>query len=153
VTSTGKSPTLTDDEVALLQERQMATIATVMSDGSPQATPVWVDTDGEAIIFNTVKGHVKHRNLLRDPRVAVSVYDATNPFRTLIARGVCELIEEGAEAHIDQLAKKYLDLDEYPNRRPGQERIIGRVTLTSKFDLFAAVSTQEWDNLEEGSTA
>jgi PPOX class probable F420-dependent enzyme len=140
---------LSPDEIALLKEPQMAHVATVMPDGSPQVTPMWVDTDGESVIVNTVVGHVKHKNMLRDPRVAVSVTDRNNPFRALILRGVAELVEEGAEDHIDMLSQKYLGIASYPNRRPGYPRIMARITITSKFDLSAALSQQEWDRLPE----
>ncbi|MGD0833752.1 MAG: PPOX class F420-dependent oxidoreductase [Candidatus Dormibacteria bacterium] len=120
-------PRLSDDQVALLREKVIAHVATTMPDGSPQVTPVWVDTDGEAVIFNTAKGRVKYRNLVRDPRVAISVTDKQNDYRGVVVRGRAELIDEGADAHIDKLAKKYRDLDTYPNRQPGEQRVIVRV--------------------------
>jgi PPOX class probable F420-dependent enzyme len=120
--------TLTEDQVALLQLPVLAHVATVMADGSPQVTPVWVDTDGGAVIFNTAKGRVKYRNIEREPRVAISVVDRDDPYRTVVIRGKAELIDEGADAHIDKLAKKYLGADTYPFRRPDEERVIVRVT-------------------------
>ncbi|HXZ99320.1 MAG TPA: PPOX class F420-dependent oxidoreductase [Candidatus Binatia bacterium] len=124
---------LTDDELALLREKNLAHLATVMPDGSPQVTPVWVDTDGEAILVNTAKGRVKLRNLVRDPRVAVSITDKGDDYRTVVVRGRAELIEEGAEAHIDALARKYLGKDRYPWRQPGMERIIVRIVPETIF--------------------
>lgn len=118
---------LSEQDVALLNEPQIANVATVMADGSPQVTPVWVDTDGEAVLFNTAKGRVKHRNLLRDPRVAVSVVDKDDPMRLVVVRGTAEFIDEGADAHIDKLAKKYLDADSYPFRTAEEQRVIVRV--------------------------
>jgi PPOX class probable F420-dependent enzyme len=118
---------LSEQDVALLNEPQIANVATVMADGSPQVTPVWVDTDGEAVLFNTAKGRVKHRNLLRDPRVAVSVVDKNDPMRLVVVRGTAEFIDEGADAHIDKLAKKYLDADSYPFRTAEEQRVIVRV--------------------------
>jgi PPOX class probable F420-dependent enzyme len=138
---------LTEDDVALLREAQLAHVASTMPDGAPQVTPVWVDTDGQAILVNVVQGMQKHKHLLRDPRVAVSVADRENPFRVLIVRGKAELVEEGAEEHIDALAKKYLGVETYPNRRPGQRRIIARIAVTSRFDLSKAVSDEEWQRL------
>ena len=118
---------LSDDDVALLNEKQLAHVATVMPDGTPQVTPVWIDTDGEAVLFNTAKGRVKHRNLEQNPQVFISVADRTNDYRTLLVRGRAEFIEEGADAHIDKLAKKYLDADSYPFRKADEQRIIVRV--------------------------
>ena len=88
-------PQLTDDQIALLRERTLAHVATVMPDGSPQVTPVWVDTDGEAVLFNTAVGRVKQRNLSRDPRVAISLADRNDDHRTVVIRGRAEITEEG----------------------------------------------------------
>jgi PPOX class probable F420-dependent enzyme len=119
--------TLTEDQVALLREKVLAHVATVMPDGSPHVTPVWVDTDGEAVLFNTAKGRLKYRNLSRDPRVAISLSAKDNDYRTVVMRGRAEFIEEGADAHIDRLAKKYTGADSYPNRQPGEVRVTVRV--------------------------
>lgn len=105
----------------------LAHIATAMPDGSPHVTPVWVDTDGEAVLMNTAKGRVKHRNLERDPRVAVSVNAPDDFYRTLIFRGPAQLIDEGADALIDRLAKKYIGQERYPFRQPGEVRVTIRV--------------------------
>ncbi|MGD1054407.1 MAG: PPOX class F420-dependent oxidoreductase [Candidatus Dormibacteria bacterium] len=120
-------PTLTDDQVALLRERVLAHVATVMPDGAPHVTPVWVDTDGEAVLFNTAKGRLKYRNLSRDPRIAISLSAKDDDYRTLVVRGRTEFVEEGADAHIDRLAKKYLGVDSYPHRQPGEVRVTVRV--------------------------
>ena len=117
---------LTADQVALLRESHLAYVATVNRDGSPQVTPVWVDTDGEAIIFNTARGRLKWRNLERDPRAAVTVVDVSDPEgRVLIARGRAELIEDGALEHMDTLSHKYDGKPWAPV--PGQTRVIVRV--------------------------
>ena len=118
---------LTEEQVELLRRPVIAHVATVMDDGSPQSTPVWIDTDGEAVLFNTAKGRVKTRNLERRPVVAISVVSDENPYDMLEVRGTAELIDEGADAHIDALAKKYLGKDTYPFRQPGEERVIVRV--------------------------
>jgi PPOX class probable F420-dependent enzyme len=124
----GKTPVhLSDDQVALLREKVLAHVATTMPDGSPHVTPVWVDSDGEAVVFNTAKGRIKHRNLVRDPRIAISVTDKQNDYRTVVIRGRAEFVDEGADANIDKMAKKYLDADSYPNRREGEQRVIVRV--------------------------
>jgi PPOX class probable F420-dependent enzyme len=119
---------LSPQEVELLNEAQIANVATVMADGTPQVTPVWIDTDGEHVLFNTAKGRVKHRNLVRNPKVAISVVDRNDPYRLVVLRGTAEFIEEGADAHIDKLAKKYLDADTYPWRKEEEQRVIVKVT-------------------------
>ncbi|SCL37414.1 PPOX class probable F420-dependent enzyme [Micromonospora pallida] len=123
---------LTADDIALLNEPQLAHVATIDADGTPHVTPVWVDTDGEHVIFNTAKGRVKHRNLERNPAVAISVSDRANDYRTLWIKGTVELVTEGADEHIDKMTKKYLGQDTYPFRKPGEERVIVRVTPTQR---------------------
>ena len=125
----GPTPRLTDDQVALLHEKVLAHVATVSPDGSPQVTPVWVDTDGEAVIFNTAKGRIKHRNLVRDPRVAISVADPHDLYRIVVMKGRAEMIDEGAVEHISRLSRKYTGADY--NLPPGQERVIVRVVPRS----------------------
>jgi len=122
---------LSDDVLALLRKPLMAHVATVMPDGTPQSTPVWIDTDGTDVLFNTAKGRVKHRNLLQNPAVAISFVDDENQYRMIEIRGQAELIEAGADDHIDAMAKKYLGQDSYPFRKPGEERIIVRIHPTA----------------------
>lgn len=99
----------------LLDGANFATLATVMPDGSPQATTMWVDRDGDHIRFNTARGRVKPRNLDRDPRVAVAIFNAEDPYEAYAIQGrVVETREDGAREHIDLLASKYLGLEEYP---------------------------------------
>ncbi len=122
-----KSDKLSPGAVKLLQEKQIAQLATVMRDGSPQVTPVWIDVepDGSHILINSAEGRIKTRNTAREPRVAVSVVDAQNPYRYVIVRGrIVERTHEGADAHIDALAKKYTGSDTYPNHRPDEQRVI-----------------------------
>lgn len=112
----------------LFETKALASLATIMPDGRPQVTPVWVDFDGEAVIVNTAAGRVKDRNLQRDGRATLAVIDPKNPYRYLEVRGkVIERTHEGADAHIDRMAKKYLGVDTYPNRRPGEIRVIYRI--------------------------
>jgi PPOX class probable F420-dependent enzyme len=121
-----KADKLSPGAVTLLEEPQIAQFATVMKDGSPQVTPVWIDVepDGSAIYINTAEGRVKENNTERDPRVAVSVVDKANPYRYAIVRGeVVERRHEGADAHIDKLAKKYLNADTYPMRNAAEQRV------------------------------
>jgi PPOX class probable F420-dependent enzyme len=113
----------------LLTRPNFAYLATIMPDGSPQVTPVWCDLDEAGhVLVNTARGRQKERNVRRDPRVALAVADSANPYRYLQIRGrVVELTETGADAHIDRLAKKYLNVEIYPYRRPGEVRVILRI--------------------------
>jgi PPOX class probable F420-dependent enzyme len=110
------------DKVAFAQ------LATLNPDGSPQVTPVWVDFDGTHILVNTAKGRVKTKNLSREPRVALSISDPENPYRYLGVQGrVTEMTEQGADAHIDKMAKKYMGKDKYPFRAPGEVRVLVKI--------------------------
>ena len=112
----------------LLSRPVIASVATLSPDGSPQITPVWVDVDGNNVVFNTAKGRVKARNLERDHRLAVSVIDPKDPYNVVAFRGsVVDVTTEGADQHIDALAKKYLGVDSYPMRTEGEVRL--RVTV------------------------
>lgn len=109
----------------LFQKRAFAHLATLMPDGQPQVTPVWLDFDGNHIRINSARGRVKDRNMRRDPRVTLTLQDPDYPYRYLEVRGrVIDIAEDGADAHIDSLAKKSLGVDTYPNRRPGQSSVI-----------------------------
>jgi PPOX class probable F420-dependent enzyme len=108
----------------ILDKKTFAHLATLMPDGSPQVTPVWVEYEGHRIVVNTAESRVKPRNVRNDPRVAVSATDPDNPYEAVIVRGrVDELTHEGADEHIDSLARKYLDRDRYPFRRSGEQRV------------------------------
>ena len=112
----------------LFSKAAFAQLATLMPDGSPQVTPVWCDFDGTNVRVNSAKGRVKDKNMRRDKKVALSVQDPENPYRYLAMRGeVVEVTEEGADAHIDSLAKKYLGKDKYPFRGPGEVRVIYKI--------------------------
>jgi PPOX class probable F420-dependent enzyme len=115
--------TLTRAARALLNRPLIANVATVDSGGKPQLTPVWIDVEGDQVVFNTARGRAKQSNLEHNPNVAVSVVDPDDPYNVVVVRGTAEGTEVGADAHIDALAKKYLDLDAYPMRRPGEVRI------------------------------
>ena len=112
----------------LFTKRAFAHLATLMPDGTPQVTPVWCDADGPYIRINSAKGRVKDKNMRRSKKVALSIQDPDNPYRYLEVRGeVVEITEAGADAHIDALAKKYLDKDKYPFRQPGEVRVIYKI--------------------------
>jgi PPOX class probable F420-dependent enzyme len=109
----------------LFEKKALAHLATLMPDGSPQSTPVWVDAHDGFVRVNSAKGRLKDRNMRRDARVALSIHDPDNPYRYLEVRGkVVSITETGADAHIDSLAKKYMGLDQYPLRQPGEQRVI-----------------------------
>lgn len=105
----------------------IANVATVDTEGRPQLTPVWIDLDGGDLVFNTAKGRVKTANLEKNPHVAISIVDPGDPYNVVVVRGSVEGTEDGADAHIDSLAKKYLGVDTYPMRQPGEVRIKYRV--------------------------
>jgi PPOX class probable F420-dependent enzyme len=112
----------------LFSKRAFASLATLMPDGHPQVTPVWCDLDDGYVTFNSARGRQKDRNVRRDPRVTMTLLDPDNPYRYLEIRGrVVEIAEQGADAHIDKLAKKYMGVDKYPNRQLGEVRVIYKV--------------------------
>jgi PPOX class probable F420-dependent enzyme len=111
-----------------VDKKAFAHVATLMPDGTPQVTPVWVDYDGTHVIINSARGRQKDRNLRRNPHVALSIQDPANPYRYLEIRGpVTEITEEGADEHIDKMAKKYMGVDRYPGRSPGEVRVIYKI--------------------------
>ena len=109
-------------------KKAFAHVVTMMPDGTPQVTPVWVDYDGTHVIINSARGRQKDKNLRRNPNVALSIQDPANPYRYLEVRGpVVEITEEGADEHIDKMAKKYMGVDRYPGRGPGEVRVIYKI--------------------------
>ena len=114
--------------VDLFDKKVFAGLATLMPDGSPQVTPVWIDYDGENVVFNTAVGRQKDKNLQADGRVALSLTDPENPYRYMEVRGnVVERTTEGADDHINKMAKKYLGQDVYPFRQPGEVRVMYKI--------------------------
>jgi PPOX class probable F420-dependent enzyme len=112
----------------LFHKKSFAHLATLMPDGRPQVTPVWCDFDGTHVLINSAKGRRKDKNMRRDSRVALSIQDPENPYRYLEVRGrVVSVSEEGADAHIDRLAKRYMGVERYPHRKPGEVRVIYRI--------------------------
>jgi PPOX class probable F420-dependent enzyme len=112
----------------LFQKPTLAHLATIMPDGTPQVTPVWVDFDGTYVLVNTSKGRRKTLNMEKQPKVGLDIVDTQNPFHWLSVRGhVAEITEEGADDHIDKMAKKYIGVDKYPNRQPDDVRVICKI--------------------------
>lgn len=129
--------TVLSPEVAkLFQDKNLAFIATMMPDNSPQITPVWIDLVDGVIVVNTALGRIKQKNVSRDPRVAISVVDGNNPYHMVTIRGkVVEQTDLGADAHIDKMAKKYLGMDKYPFAVPGEKRILLKVMPEKVFRM------------------
>ena len=116
---------LSEEQRGIFSKKAFAHLATRMKDGSPQVSPVWVDTDGDYIVVNSAKGRLKDRNMRADPRVALSVTDPDDPYIAIMVRGrVAKITEEGADAHIDTMAKKYLGQDQYPYRTSDEVRVL-----------------------------
>ena len=113
------------------QKKAFANLATLMPDGSPQVTPVWFDRKDGKFRINTAKGRVKARNMQEGSPVALSIMDPDNAYRYVQVRGSVSRVQEGADAHIDSLAKKYLGQDKYPFRQPGEVRIMYEITPKS----------------------
>jgi PPOX class probable F420-dependent enzyme len=122
------SATLEGPAAQLLKDKNFASVATLRTDGSVQVSPVWVDVqDGKAVV-NSAEGRAWPRNLERDPRVTLTVQNLENPYEYVEVRGkVTERTHDGADEHIDALAKKYMGVDSYPLRQPGEQRVIIRV--------------------------
>lgn len=120
--------TIPEEFKDLFTKKAFAHLATLMPDGSPQVTPVWCDYDGTYILVNSAKGRVKDKNMRRNRKVGITISDPENPYRQLTMRGeVAEITEQGADSHIDKLAKKYMGKDKYPLRQPGEVRVIYKI--------------------------
>ena len=112
----------------LFDKKAFAHLATIMPDGTPQVTPVWVDYDGTHVLVNSARGRQKDKNMGRNSSVALSIMDPDNPYRYLEVRGrVADITEEGADEHIDKMAKKYMGVDKYPGRSPGEVRVLYKI--------------------------
>ncbi len=116
--------------------KNFASLATLMPDGSPQVSVTWVDSDGDYILINTAEGRVKAENMRRDPRVALSITDSANPYRQAMIMGRVEGdTYEGAEEHINRMARKYLKLETYPRTNKNEKRVIFRIKPEKIFKL------------------
>jgi PPOX class probable F420-dependent enzyme len=122
------SATIDGRAEALLQAKNFCHVASLRADGTVHGVPVWVDIQGGLPVVNSAEGRSWVRNLERDPRVTLTVQNMENPYEYVEIRGrVAETTQDGADAHIDALAKKYMDADSYPFRQPGEQRVIIRV--------------------------
>lgn len=112
----------------LLEDKNFAQVATTREDGSPHVTPVWIDHDGESVLLNTAEGRAWPANALRTGKIAINVPNQENPYEYVYIQGtVTADTTDGADEHIDKLAKKYMDVDEYPFRQDGEQRLIIKV--------------------------
>ena len=111
----------------MLQDKAYGHVITFDPKGKPQVTMVWVDADGDEVLFNTAEGRRKEKNLHTNPRVIISVQDRNNPQAYLVVHGTAAITEAGADSHIDKLAKRFLGVDKYPYRQPGEKRLMIRV--------------------------
>ena len=123
-------PRLSAAERAFLENPFVGVVTTLHPDGSPQSTVVWVDVDDQGVSINTAHGRVKPRNLARDPRISLVVVDPADPYRWLKVSGAGTLVDEGADAQIDRLSKKYTGRDVYASRQPGEQRVSVRIAPT-----------------------
>ena len=122
------SPAIEGRAEELLKGKNFVVVSTLRPDGSVHAAPTWVDVQDGRPVLNTAEGRAWPRNLERDPRVTLTVQNMENPYEYATIRGrVAERTTEGADEHIDALAKKYLGQDRYPYRQPGEHRVIIRV--------------------------
>lgn len=119
---------MNDKAVKLFEGSNLVFIATIMKDGSPQLSPVWANYEDGHILVNTAEGRLKHKNVLRDPRVAVSVVEQNNPLNMTTIQGkVIEIIPDYEYQHANKITKKYMGKDRYPFRQPGEKRIIFKI--------------------------
>ena len=122
--------------INLLNGKNLVFIATIMKDGSPQVSPVWANLEDEHIMVNTAEGRIKHKNVLRDPRVALSIVDSNNPLDMTSIKGtVVEIIPDYDYIHANKLTKKYLGKETYPYRRENEKRIIFKIKPEKIFVL------------------
>jgi PPOX class probable F420-dependent enzyme len=121
--------TLPQSVKRLLQDKAYGHVVTFNAQGDAQLTMVWMDVDGDEVLFNTAEGRKKPQNLRRDPRIIVSVQDRSDPQAHAVFRGKAQVTETGADDHIDKLAKRFLNVDKYPFRQPGEKRLIVRISV------------------------
>jgi PPOX class probable F420-dependent enzyme len=119
---------LTDNERAFLENPFVGVVTTLQPDGAPQSTVVWVDVDDDGVSVNTAHGRVKPRNLARDPRISLVVIDPHDAYRWFKLAGTATLVDDGADAQIDRLSKKYTGREVYASRQPGEQRVSVRIT-------------------------
>ena len=121
--------TLPQSVKQLLQDKAYGHVVTFNANGQPQLTMVWMDVDGGEVLFNTAEGRKKPQNLRQEPRIVASVQDRHDPQTYAVFYGKARVTEAGADEHIDKLAKRFLNVDKYPFRQPGEKRLIVRIAV------------------------
>ena len=125
-----KKRILTEPVIKIIKDKNFAFLGTIMKDGRPQVSPIWIDIDdnNNILLFNTAQGRIKHKNISRDPRVSLSLVDKNNQYSMVTIQGtIIEQTTIGADEHIDKLAKKYLNIDRYPSHSPSMTRVICKI--------------------------
>lgn len=125
-----KKRILTEPVIKIIKDKNFVFLGTIMKDGRPQVSPIWIDIDdnNNILLFNTAQGRIKYKNISRDPRVSLSLVDKNNPYSMVTIQGtVIEQTTIGADEHIDKLAKKYLNIDRYPSHSPSIKRVICKI--------------------------
>ncbi len=125
-----KKGILTEPVIKIIKDKNFAFLGTIMKDGRPQVSPIWIDIDdnNNILLFNIAQGRIKHKNISRDPRVSLSLVDKNNPYSMVTIQGtIIEQTTIGADEHIDKLAKKYLNIDRYPSHSPSMTRVICKI--------------------------
>lgn len=128
--SKGKKSVLSEQVIKIIKDKNFAFLGTIMRDGRPRVSPIWIDIDdnNNIILINTAYGRIKQKNITRDPRVSLSLVDKNNPYSMITIQGtVIEQTTVGADEHIDKLAKKYLNIDRYPSHSPSIQRVICKI--------------------------
>jgi PPOX class probable F420-dependent enzyme len=122
------SASIPENYLDLFQKPAFGSFTTLLPDGSPHTTPVWVDLQNGDVWVNSAVGRAKDKHVRSDPRVSIAIIDPENPYRYLGIRGrVHEITQEGATQHIDKMAKKYLGKDKYPFAQPGEQRVLYKI--------------------------
>lgn len=127
---------LSEKAKRLIDGKNLASVATIMSDGSPQVAPVWVDREGDTVILNATGSRQRTRNLKRNPNIALSIFDQNNPYSNVSIRGkVIEITPKGVEEHIDKLNMKYNGTPKYANHDPKDPRLRIRIEATKIHEM------------------
>jgi PPOX class probable F420-dependent enzyme len=136
---------LPDSAKKLIEAKTYANVATLMPDGSPHVTQTWVDHDGDLILINTFDKSQKYKNAKRDPRIALDIVDPANPYNVVMVRGrVVDVTYEGAEDHIDRMAKKYMGTEKYEARTPDRKRVLIKIEPTHVIVPWEKAAWRSW---------
>ena len=129
---------LSEEQVEILRGRVFGAVATLKEDGTPQTSIVWLDTDGEHVVFNTRTDRAKWKHLSRDARVSIAVFDPEDVYDYFEVEGTAELVEEGADEQIHEVSRKFTGSDFHSP----QNRVIVKVTPRRVFEYHSPASTR-----------